>query len=78
MLVVRRGHNNIAVGVSVEVKFFRVLTPRHKLKRVFIEYVVLGGLDVGRIHVEANHAANKRVPNLLLPGLLRARERNFN
>ena len=78
MLVVRRGHNNIAVGVSVEVKFFGILAPRHKLKRVFIEYVVLGGLYVGRIHVETDHGTNKRMPDLLLPGLLGARERNFN
>ena len=75
---VSRRHNDVPVGVPVQLELLVVKAPRNELQRIFIQYVVFRWLNVSRVDVETNHGPNKSLTNLFLPSLLRPAESDFD
>ena len=71
-------HDHVTICVAVQNELFVVLAPRHEFKRVLIDHGVLRRLNLIRVYIEANHGADQRHADLLLPGLLWPAKRNFD
>jgi hypothetical protein len=55
--LIGRGHNNVAIGVAVQLELLCVEAPRHELQ-IFILKIVFSWLGLGWVYIETNHGSN--------------------
>ena len=72
------GHDDVAIGVSIEPQLLRVEAPRHELQVLLINRVVFCWLNVSRVYIETDHGSNESHSDLFLPGLFRSAECNLD
>jgi len=66
------GHDHVALSGSIQANHLSDFIPRHELDLIFVPDVVLVGSNASGVDVQADHASNQVVADLLLPGFLRS------